>query len=116
MWFKHKAWIPVAWVASVANLGAVWFAAVPGEPAHATLHALLAVGFGLGARHLAVRQRLAEQHEALQDTLDQNEQLQQALEDMQSGLRELEERVDFSERLLAQHRDAAREGAPPPGT
>lgn len=57
MWFKHRAWIAVAWVASLANLGAVWFAARPAEPWHATVHALLAVLFGLGAQRLALRQK-----------------------------------------------------------
>ena len=56
MWFKHRAWVPIAWLLSIANLGAVWFAAQPAEPWHATVHALLAVGFALGARHLKTRQ------------------------------------------------------------
>ncbi len=53
MWFKHRAWIPVAWLLSLANLGAVWFAA--GEPWHATGHALLTALFALGAQRLASR-------------------------------------------------------------
>lgn len=57
MWFKHRAWIPVAWLLCVANLGATWFAAQPAEAWHATTHALLAVLFGLGAQRLAARQR-----------------------------------------------------------
>jgi hypothetical protein len=57
MWFKHRAWIPVAWLLSAANLGAVWFAAVPAEPLHATTHALFAVLLALGARHLMTRQQ-----------------------------------------------------------
>ena len=58
MWFKHRAWIPIAWILALANLGAVWFAALPGEPWHATTHALLAVLFAVGAGHLMTR-RLA---------------------------------------------------------
>jgi hypothetical protein len=57
MWFKHRAWIPVAWLACLANLVAVWFAANPGETWHATGHALLAVLFGLGAQHLWARNK-----------------------------------------------------------
>ena len=57
MWFKHRAWIPVAWLLCLINAVAVWFAAQPGEPWHATTHALLAVLFGLGAQRLAVRRR-----------------------------------------------------------
>ncbi len=55
MWFKHRAWMPIAWLLSLANLGAVWFAALPGEPWHATTHALLAVLFAVGAGHLMTR-------------------------------------------------------------
>jgi len=57
MWFKHRAWIPIAWLASLVNLGAVWFAARPAEPWHATIHALLALLLGLGAQRLTARQR-----------------------------------------------------------
>ena len=54
MWFKHRAWIPVAWLLSLVNLVGVWFAARPAEAAHATVHALLAVLFGLGAQRLGL--------------------------------------------------------------
>jgi hypothetical protein len=57
VWFKHRAWIPIAWVLSLVNVISVWFAAQPAEPWHATIHALLAVLFGLGAQRLAARQR-----------------------------------------------------------
>jgi hypothetical protein len=57
MWFKHRAWIPIAWLFCLGNVIATWFAALPAEPWHATTHALLAVLFGLGAQHLAARQR-----------------------------------------------------------
>jgi hypothetical protein len=55
MWFRHRAWTPIAWVLCVANLVLVWFAARPGETWHATIHAVLAVACGLGAQHLARR-------------------------------------------------------------
>lgn len=113
MWFKHRAWIPVAWGLSVVNVAAVWFAARPGEPAHAAIHALLAVGCALGAQHLTARHRGDRPSEQLQQTLEQNEQLQQTIDDMHARVLELEERVDFAERLLAQHRDAERLGEPP---
>ena len=57
MWFKHRAWIPVAWLLSLGNLVAVWFAAQPAEAWHATIHAMLAVLFGVGAQRLMARQR-----------------------------------------------------------
>ena len=57
MWFKHRAWIPIAWILSAVNVGAVWFAARPGEPWHATIHALAGLLLGLGAQRLSVRRR-----------------------------------------------------------
>lgn len=55
MWFRHRAWIPTAWVLSVANVVSVWFAARPAETWHATSHALLAVVCAVGAMHLTHR-------------------------------------------------------------
>lgn len=57
MWFKHRAWIPIAWLLCVANIGATWFAALPAETWHATAHAFLAALFGVGAQRLMDRQR-----------------------------------------------------------
>jgi hypothetical protein len=57
VWFKHRAWIPVAWILSIINLGAVWFAAQPAEPWHATLHGVLGTLFALGAQRLVARRR-----------------------------------------------------------
>lgn len=57
MWFKHRAWIPIAWLLSLVNVVATWFAAQPAEPWHATIHALLAVVFAVGAQRLSARQR-----------------------------------------------------------
>ena len=41
-------------------------------------------------------------------------ELRQALDAIQNRLGELEERVDFTERLLAKNREADRLGPPPP--
>ena len=57
MFFRHRAWIPVAWLLCVANVVSVWFAAQPAQTWHATAHALIAVLFGLGAQRLAARER-----------------------------------------------------------
>ena len=71
MWFKHRAWIPIAWLLSLLNVGAVWFAAQPAEPWHATVHALLAVLFAVGARHLMARAAPAPSHPSRVDRLQQ---------------------------------------------
>jgi hypothetical protein len=52
-------WYPIAGVLCAVNLAAVWFAARPAEPWHASLHAMLALGFGLWAQRLRARSRAA---------------------------------------------------------
>ena len=109
MWFKHRAWIPVAWVLSLANLGAVWFAARPGEPWHATAHAVLAVLFGLGAQHLALRTRPTADADVLARLQELEARLADLgmLPDVEGRLAELEERLDFTERALVEVRTRA---------
>ena len=109
MWFKHRAWIPVAWLLSALNVISIWFAARPGEPLHATAHGLAAVLFGLGAQYLAARKtpildgdvggRLQELEAQLAD-LDR-------LPASDGRLTQLEERLDFMERALVQVRTRA---------
>ena len=60
MWFKHRAWIPISWSLAIINIGAVWFAAAPGEPLHATAHAFFGALFALGAQRLTARRRALE--------------------------------------------------------
>ncbi len=104
MRFRHPAWEPIAWLLAAVNVASVWFAAIPGEPMHATGHAVLAVGFALGARALTARRRaelLIAEQEALLDHAEESEQL---FDGMQARVLELEEQLEFAERLLAQHR------------
>ncbi|HKP30004.1 MAG TPA: hypothetical protein VJU15_11410 [Gemmatimonadales bacterium] len=110
MTFKPKVWFPIATVLSVLNVGAVWFAAVPAQPMHATVHAALAVGFALWAARL--RQRLGAGMAATGSLQDQVEIQAAALQEAESSLAsqasqlaELQDRVDFAERLLIQARD-----------
>src|SRR3979490_1253631 len=106
MWFRHRAWIPIAWVLSLINFGSVWFAAREGQALHATVHAVLAILFVIGAQRLRARRRpeltshVAEEDE-VPPRLDDLDQLKQRMS-------ELEERVDFVERLLAKQREAQR--------
>ncbi len=113
MWFTHRAWIPVAWLASAGNLIAVWFAAQPAEPWHATIHALLAVLFGIGAQRLSLRQRRTLPDTAVADTVRELEARLGELDRLQAvqgRLPELEERLDFLERALVEVRNRV----PPP--
>ena len=114
MWFKHRAWIPVAWLLCLGNVVSVWFAARPAEPWHATIHALLAVLFGLGAQRLAARSdsRRDELKSEERQTLEDLETRFGELDELKQRIGELEERVDFAERLLAKQRDGQRLNPP----
>lgn len=109
MWFKHPAWIPVAWVLAAINLGAVWFAAVPGEPMHATGHALFAVLFALGAQRLRHRARIPAEGDlvATMQELEARIAELQDLPDVEARFAELEEHIDFMERALIDARSRA---------
>lgn len=97
MWFKHRAWIPVAWLLSAVNVGAVWFAARPGEPWHATIHALLGVLLGVGAQRLMARRALSAQA-ALGD--DREAHLEQAIDAIAVELERVGEGQRFVAKLL----------------
>ena len=124
MWFKHRAWIPVAWLLSLANLIAVWFAAQPAEPWHASAHALLAVLFGLGAQRLALRKKPTagldpverlRQLEARLANPNPN-QVAQALDAIAIEVERIGEGQRFLTKLFAEHeaRSAERMGTPTP--
>jgi hypothetical protein len=95
MRFKPAVWYPIAVALSAVNVVAVWFAARPGEPLHATTHAVLAVAFGLWAQRLRRGPRRVE----LEAELDA---LELDVIAMRQELGEAQERLDFAERLLAQ--------------
>jgi hypothetical protein len=106
MTFKPKIWYPIAAVLSAANLVSVWFAAAPAEPWHATTHAALALGFGLWAQRLhqrRARNELLTSPEAL-------EAFEADLNRLREELSETQERLDFTERMLAQGAEQRRMG------
>lgn len=116
MTFKPKVWFPIAAVLSAINLVSVWFAAVPGEPAHATLHAGLAMAFGYWA--LRLRQRLGQAEQdarflAQEDETGRLESIDDDMDRLRQALSETQERLDFAERMLVQGRDKQR-GDPSP--
>ena len=112
MTFKPAIWYPIAAVLSVVNLVGAGFAAGAAEPWHATTHAALALAFGLWAQRLRLGPRGSELQarvEAL-EALDRGEgseevqALRNELDTFRRELSELNERVDFAERLLARGR------------
>ena len=101
MTFKPAVWYPIAVVLSGLNLAAVWFAARPGEPLHATIHAGLAVAFAVWAQRLRGRARDSQLPAGL-------EPLELEMDQMRQALSETQERLDFAERMLTQERDPRR--------
>ena len=100
VWFKHRAWIPVAWLLSTVNVGAVWFAARPGEPWHATVHALLAVLLGVGAQRLMARQSSLRAQAGVED--DREQRLEQAIDAIAVELERVGEGQRFVTKMLAE--------------
>ena len=109
MTFKPAIWCPIAIVLSGLNLVGVGLAAGAAEPWHAGIHAALGLAFGLWA------QRLQSGTSATTGAVDQDARvsaLEAELGDMRRELSETQERVDFTERLLAQAQDARRVDPP----
>jgi hypothetical protein len=104
--FKPALWYPIAAVLSAINVAAVWFAARPGEPLHATAHAALAVAFGWWAHHLKQRTAGSE----LQAVFEDLEAHEREVGKLRQELSETQERLDFAERLLAQRPESPRVG------
>jgi len=105
MTFKPAIWQPIAVVLSAINLVGVGFAAGAAEPWHAGVHAALALAFGLWAQRLR-RGRGAE----LQSGLEALEALEADVSNLRQELSEAQERLDFTERVLAQEPQERRVG------
>jgi hypothetical protein len=101
MWFKHRAWIPIAWLLSLGNVVATWFAAQPAEPWHATIHALLAALFGVGAQRLMDRRRAPLRAESVLGD-DRMERLEQAVDSIAVEMERVGEGQRFVTKLLAE--------------
>src|SRR5690348_15189526 len=103
-WFKHPAWRPAFWLLSAANVAAVWVVVASGESLHATLHAFLGVVFALSA--MSLTRRPARDVDATERGRDfeRTPAEPQRLQDVESRLAELEERLDFTERALVEAR------------
>jgi hypothetical protein len=109
MTFKSPIWRPIAAVLSILNLVGVGFAAGQAEPWHAGAHAALALGFGLWAQRLQ-RGPATSGSEQLQAGLEQLEALEAEVGRLGQDMSEMQERLDFTERVLAQQAEARRLG------
>ena len=105
MTFKSKYWQPAAIAFSALNLVGVGFAAGQAEPLHAGTHATLALLVGLWAQRLRRGPRDGDSQYDLQAGL---ESLEFEVSKMREELSETQERLDFTERVLAQNQEARR--------
>ncbi len=95
MTFRPALWYPIAVGLTLVNVGAAWFAASAAQPLHASTHAALAVAFGLWAQRLRQRPRNDDIEARLESLMLEVNALRQELAEVQ-------ERLDFTERMLAQ--------------
>jgi hypothetical protein len=103
MTFKPAIWRRIAIVLIAINVAGAGFAAGTAEPWHAAIHATLAVAFGLWAQRLGRRPGGGE----IQTDL---EALEIEVTKLRQELNEMQERMDFAERLLAQRPEPGRVG------
>ena len=101
MRFKPSIWYPISAILAVINVGAIAFAV--GEPWHAMSHGVLAVAFGLWAQRLKQRRDAGQEQQAIQaPDAERMEILEEDLARLRNELSEAQERLDFTERMLAQ--------------
>lgn len=105
MALNPRIWYPIAALGCFVNVVGVAFAVSPAEPWHATLHAALAVAFGVWAQHLKARLRAGVLNRGNETEIAA---LQDEVGDLRRELSDLQERMDFAERLLSQARERER--------
>lgn len=101
-------WRRIAIVLTLVNVAGAVFALASGEGWHAGIHVSLAIVFGFAAQRLKEGAResgVDRMQQQLDDQAVALEEAQRALQNQANQLNELQERVDFTERMLAQVRD-----------
>jgi len=101
MTFKPAIWHPIALVLSALNVVGVGVAAGVAEPWHAGIHAVLGLAFWSWAQRLRQPMAVAGDPERL-------ETLELEVGQIRRELVEAQERLDFTERMLAQGRETGR--------
>ena len=109
MTFKPAIWQPIAFVLSALNVAAIGVAAAGAEPLHAGVHGALAVAFGLWAQRLGLR-KSGGFDTAGSIAQERFEALETEVNELRRELSEAQERIDFTERVLAQGAEARRVG------
>ena|SRR5215211_2175917 len=103
MTFKHWAWHPTALALCALNLVGVGQAAAVAEPWHAGIHAVLGLAFWSWAQRL---RRSRTEHAG--GELSRLDALELDVSELRRELGEAQERLDFTERVLAQGLEARR--------
>ena len=98
---KQTLWHRIAIGLSIINVAGFGQAVGVAEPVHAGIHAVLAIAFGAWAWSLRRTPPASEFREDIQSLADEVGALRQELADAQ-------ERLDFTERMLAQERELRR--------
>lgn len=109
MTFKPAIWQPIAIALSAVNLVAVGLAAGAAEPWHAALHSGLALALGLWAQRMRRGPR-PPGTAAVGDGEERLEMLEAEVGNLRGELNEVQERLDFAERVLARGKEAPRVG------
>lgn len=97
---RRSTWFPIAFVLSAVNL--IWVPLSAAQPGHAAVHLALAIVFGSWALKL----RPSRTGNAQIENSEAVETLFTEVNELRKELSDLQERLDFTERLLAR-RDAA---------
>jgi hypothetical protein len=101
MKLNPSKWYPIAIILAGANLIAVPVYA--DDPMHAAAHGAAAVAFGLWAQKIKQRREVGESQESVEGPAsDRMELLEDELTRLRQELTEAQERLDFTERMLAQ--------------
>lgn len=116
MKFKAPIWYPIAVALSAINAISVGFALGPGETWHAGIHAGLAVAFALWAQRLRRGPGVGDLQgrlEGLESDRSRLDALETEMGRLREELNEAHERLDFTERILAQGQEIRRVGPEP---
>jgi hypothetical protein len=103
MTFKPRIWRPIAIGLSAVNLVAVGFAANGAEGWHAGIHAALALALGLWAQRMGTPKGATPI-----DDQSRFEALEEDVSAIRAELAEAQERIDFTERVLAKEAEQRR--------
>lgn len=110
MTFNPRTWYPIAILLGLVNLAGMGYAILMDEPSHAAIHGTLLLGCWAWARRLRERRAEAEAEPRVEtgESGDRLEDLEGEMDSLRRQLSETQERLDFTERMLAQRPEQRR--------